>query len=121
MVVLYAVFRTFAKNVAPAKLQPLGQHHRDPAAASYLFYPFIVNRLLMYFAIWWIGVRFAESYLKGKPSPVRSLLPHGGVLLTIIGLLGINLYIHYSYTKVYTYPLVAYPFGSCGILSSPSS
>jgi peptidoglycan/LPS O-acetylase OafA/YrhL len=80
------------------------------AAASYLVYPFIVNRLLMYFAIWWIGVRFADSYLKDGVFSFRSIVPQGAVLLVIILILALNLYLHFEYTKIYTYPLVAYPF-----------
>lgn len=80
------------------------------AAVSYLIYPFIVNRLLMYFAIWWTGVRIAELYLKKEPITYKSMLPHFGLLTGISLILGLNLYLHFSYTKVYTYPLVAYPF-----------
>ncbi len=80
------------------------------AAASYILYPFIVNRLMMYFAIWWIGVRFADSYLKGERITIKSIMPYAFVLGAVIALLALNLYIHFSYTKVYSYPLVAYPF-----------
>ncbi len=80
------------------------------AAATYIIYPFIVNRLAMYFAIWWIGVRFAEIYLKKEKFTIKAIMPSAYVLLVITALLALNLYIHYSYTKVYSYPLVAYPF-----------
>lgn len=80
------------------------------AAASYLVYPFIANRLAMYFAIWWIGVRFADIYIKGEKYSIKSILPYGYVLFIITAILGFNLYLHYEYTKTYTYPLVAYPF-----------
>jgi peptidoglycan/LPS O-acetylase OafA/YrhL len=80
------------------------------AAVSYLFYPFIINRLVMYFAIWWIGVRFAETYLANGQFTIRSIMPYAYVLLTITAILALNLVIHFSYTKIYTYPLVAYPF-----------
>lgn len=80
------------------------------AAATYIIYPFIVNRLAMYFAIWWIGVRFAEIYLKKEKFTIKAIMPTAYVLLVITALLALNLYIHYSYTKVYSYPLVAYPF-----------
>ncbi|MBK7174891.1 MAG: acyltransferase [Bacteroidales bacterium] len=79
------------------------------AAASYIFYPFIVNRLMMYFAIWWIGVRFATTYLSGGKYTFRSIMPYGYVLFAITGLLALNLYIHFAATKTYSYPLVAYP------------
>jgi peptidoglycan/LPS O-acetylase OafA/YrhL len=80
------------------------------AAATYLIYPFMVNRLVMYFAIWWMGVRFADTYIKGEKYTIRSILPYAYVLFIVTALLAVNLYIHYSYTKVYSYPLVAYPF-----------
>jgi hypothetical protein len=64
----------------------------------------------MYFAIWWVGVRFAESYIKGEDISLKSVSSFAGVLLLITILMGLNLYIHYSYTKFYSYPLVAYPF-----------
>lgn len=80
------------------------------AAASYLIYPFIINRLIMYFAIWWIGVRFAETYLNGGGFSFKQMMPYAGVLLTIAGILGLNLYLNFGYTKIYSYPLVAYPF-----------
>lgn len=80
------------------------------AAASYLIYPFFINRLAMYFAIWWIGVRFADTYLKGADFSFKSIQPYAIVLFIITALLGLNLYLNYSYTKIYSYPLVAYPF-----------
>jgi len=80
------------------------------AAVSYLVYPFIVNRLAMYFAIWWIGVRFADTYIRGEAYTIKSILPYAYVLFGITAILGLNLYLHYSYTRIYTYPLVAYPF-----------
>jgi hypothetical protein len=63
----------------------------------------------MYFAIWWIGVRLATIYLNGAYS-FKSIKTHCYVLAIIIGLLGLNLYLNFEYTKVYDYPLVAYPF-----------
>lgn len=80
------------------------------AAASYVIYPFMANRLAMYFAIWWIGVRFAETYIKGEQYNIRSIMPYAYVLFGITAILALNLYIHFDYTKIYSYPLVAYPF-----------
>lgn len=80
------------------------------AAISYLFYPFIINRIVMYFAIWWIGVKFAETYLNGDSYTFASIKKYAYILLFILGVLGLNLYINFEYTKVYDYPLVAYPF-----------
>lgn len=79
------------------------------AAISYLFYPFIINRLLMYFAIWWTGVRFASDYLSGIKITMKRILPQLLLLLTIICLLVLNLWIHFDDSKTYAYPLVAYP------------
>jgi len=80
------------------------------AAASYIVYPFIINRLLMYFAIWWIGVRFATDYLAGVKITLRRIMPQAWLLFAIIAILSLNLFIHFSATKDYSYPLVAYPF-----------
>jgi len=79
------------------------------AAVSYVIYPFIINRLLMYFAIWWVGVRFASDYLKGERITFRRIMPHAWLLFAIIGVLLVNLYIHFSASKDYNYPLAAYP------------
>jgi peptidoglycan/LPS O-acetylase OafA/YrhL len=106
----YMLFFLLAKNIPAQKLNRWVNIITILAAVSYLIYPFIVNRLLMYFAIWWIGVRFAEMYIKGATFSFRSVLPYAWVLGTIAGILGLNLYIHYSFTKIYSYPLVAYPF-----------
>jgi hypothetical protein len=61
----------------------------------------------MYFAIWWIGVRLATIYLNRPPIALNQST-HCYVLAIIIGLLGLNLYLNFEYTKVYDYPLVAY-------------
>ena len=79
-------------------------------AITYLFYPFILNRLVMYFAIWWTGARFADLYLKGERITYKAMLPYAYVLITITAILGLNFYLNYEYTKIYSYPLVAYPF-----------
>jgi hypothetical protein len=64
----------------------------------------------MYFAIWWIGVRFAETYLAGGKFTIRGIMPYAYVLFTITAILALNLSIHFASTKIYSYPLVAYPF-----------
>lgn len=106
----YMLYFFLAKNMNPAKLNRWVSITVITAAATYLLYPFIVNRLAMYFGIWWIGVRFADTYIKGEKYTFRSVLPYGYVLSAVTLLLSVNLYIHFSYTKVYSYPLVAYPF-----------
>jgi len=79
------------------------------AAISYLFYPFFINRLLMYFAIWWIGVKFATTYLNHEKYTIRAVLPYAGVLLTITAILALNLFLHRALIKTYTFPYSAYP------------
>ncbi len=106
----YMLYFVLAKNISKQKINTWVNILVITAAASYLVYPFIVNRLAMYFAIWWIGVRFAETYLEGKPYSIRSVMPYAYVLAGITAILGLNLYIHFNYTKTYSYPLVAYPF-----------
>ncbi len=106
----YMLYYVLATRIPAEKLNKWVNIIVITAAASYLIYPFIVNRLIMYFAIWWIGVRFAEIYLQGGGFSFKKILPYGGVLLAITCILGLNLYLNFSYTKVYSYPLVAYPF-----------
>jgi peptidoglycan/LPS O-acetylase OafA/YrhL len=106
----YMLYFALATNIKSAQLNKWVNILVIAAAATYLIYPFMVNRLLMYFAIWWIGVRFAETYIKGERFTIKSILPYGYVLLTITAILAANLYLHFSYTKIYSYPLVAYPF-----------
>lgn len=106
----YMLFFLLASRIQSHKLNKAVNIIVLIAAASYVIYPFIVNRLAMYFAIWWIGVRFADIYLKKETFTIKAILPYGYVLLAIIGILSLNLYLHFNYTKIYTYPLVAYPF-----------
>jgi len=106
----YMLFFLLATNINSAKINKWVSAISIVAAATYIVYPFIVNRLAMYFAIWWIGVRFADIYLKKEKYTIKSIMPYAYVLFTITALLALNLYIHFSYTKVYSYPLVAYPF-----------
>jgi peptidoglycan/LPS O-acetylase OafA/YrhL len=79
------------------------------AAISYLFYPFFINRLLMYFAIWWIGVKFATTYLNHEIFSIRKILPYAAVLLTITLVLALNLFLNKAAIKTYIYPYSAYP------------
>lgn len=106
----YMLFFVLAANIKLSKLNNWVNIIVVLAALSYLIYPFMVNRLIMYFAIWWIGVRFAEIYLNGESYTIKSIMPYGYVLMAITAILGVNLYLNFSYTEVYSYPLVAYPF-----------
>lgn len=106
----YMLFFALASGIKADKLNRWVNIVVIVAAASYLVYPFIINRLAMYFAIWWIGVRFAGIYINKQQFTFRNIMPYGYVLFTITAILALNLYINFSYTKIYTYPLVAYPF-----------
>ncbi|MEI6577353.1 MAG: acyltransferase [Bacteroidota bacterium] len=79
------------------------------AAVSYLFYPFFINRLVMYFAIWWIGVKFATTYLAGAKFAIRDYLPYTGVLLSMTLILALNLFLKRDLIHTYVYPYSAYP------------
>ncbi|MDP5093351.1 MAG: acyltransferase [Polaribacter sp.] len=106
----YMIFLFLSKKIAPSKIHNWVIILTIIAAISYLIYPFIINRIFMYFGIWWIGVRFAEIYLKGESYTFTSIKNYSYVLIVIIALLSINLYINFGYTKIYEYPLVAFPF-----------
>lgn len=106
----YMLYYVLATRIPAEKLNKWVNIIVITAAATYLIYPFIANRLIMYFAIWWIGVRFAEIYLQGGAFSFKKMMPYGTVLLAITCILGLNLYLNFSYTKVYSFPLVAYPF-----------
>ena len=79
------------------------------AAFSYLFYPFFLNRILMYFAIWWIGVRFAQTYLNKEVFSIKKMLPYGAVLLIITAILGLNLYLNRDAIETYQFRYSAFP------------
>lgn len=106
----YILFFVLRKNIAGEKLGKWVAVLTITAALTYLFYPFTVNRLAMYFAIWWTGVVFAGIYLEGKDYTFRAISLQIAILFCITVVLALNLYIHYSATRLYTYPLVAYPF-----------
>jgi hypothetical protein len=63
----------------------------------------------MYFAIWWIGVRFATTYLNNEKFTIRGILPYGAVLLSITLILGLNLYLNREAIHTYTYAYSAFP------------
>jgi peptidoglycan/LPS O-acetylase OafA/YrhL len=106
----YMVFFFFSKKVSDQKINIWIHSIIIMAAISYLIYPFIVNRILMYFGIWWIGAKFAIIYLDGDSLTFKALGSYAVILATIIAILALNLYLNFSYTKIYSYPLVAYPF-----------
>jgi len=106
----YMLFFVLVNGISTHRLNKWVSIFTIVAAASYLIYPFVLNRLVMYFAIWWIGARFADTYMKGEKYSFKSVMPYFYVLLTITAILGLNLYLNYSYTEIYDYPLVAFPF-----------
>ncbi len=106
----YMLFFLLANKIDKEKLNKWVSIITITAAVTYVIYPFHVNRLAMYFAIWWIGVRFAETYLAGGKFTIRGIMPYAYVLFAITAILAANLALHFSYTKTYTFPLVAYPF-----------
>ncbi|WP_147676378.1 acyltransferase family protein [Algibacter pacificus] len=106
----YMLFFVLSKKNKPSKINAWVNGLTIIATVSYLIYPFFINRIVMYFAIWWIGVRFADIYMKGVHFTFKSIKNYAYILITIITLLALNLYINFNYTKVYNYPLVAYPF-----------
>ncbi|WP_428329107.1 acyltransferase family protein [Mucilaginibacter sp.] len=58
------------------------------SSISYIFYPFFINRLLIYFAIWWSGVEIADIYLTKKTFSISnmkaSLLTLGACLFALL-------------------------------------
>ncbi len=106
----YMLFFVLATYIKPEKINRFVTILTIVAAASYLIYPFIVNRLVMYFAIWWTGVRFADIYLKKGEFSFKAIMPQAILLITISIILAINLKLNFEFTKIYAYPLVAYPF-----------
>lgn len=106
----YMLFFVLSKKVNPEKINFWVNVVVIAASLSYLIYPFFLNRVVMYFAIWWIGVRFADIYLKEERFTFKSIRLYAYVLVLMIAVLGLNFYLNFNYTKVYAYPLVAYPF-----------
>jgi peptidoglycan/LPS O-acetylase OafA/YrhL len=106
----YMIFYFIQNKIKPKSLHICVSLIVVTATISYLIYPFFLNRVVMYFAIWWIGVTLVNTQLKGETYTLKSILPFSYVLIVIILILGLNLYLNFSYTKVYSYPLVAYPF-----------
>lgn len=105
----YMLFFLLATKIKQENLNKWVTYLTIVAAVTYLFYPFILNRIVMYFAIWWVGVRFATDYLAGEKITIRRIMPQAWLLLAIIAILCLNLYIHFSALKEYKYPAVAYP------------
>lgn len=106
----YMLFFVLAKKIKPSKINTWVNIITLVATVSYLIYPFFVNRIVMYFAIWWIGVRLADIYLNKEAYTFKAVETYAYVLMAIIAILGLNFYLNFEYTEIYDYPLVAYPF-----------
>lgn len=106
----YMLFFVLATYVRPEKINKFVYVLTVLAAISYLLYPFFVNRLIMYFAIWWTGVRFADIYIQKGEFSFKAVMPQIALLSVISAILALNLKLNFEYTKIYAYPLVAYPF-----------
>jgi peptidoglycan/LPS O-acetylase OafA/YrhL len=106
----YMIFFILSKKIKSSKLNTWVNILTIIAALSYLIYPFIINRVIMYFAIWWIGVRFADIYTHREIYTFKATRVYCYILISIIAILGVNFYINFKYTKLYDYPLVAFPF-----------
>jgi len=106
----YMLFYILVSNIKAEKINRFVAILTILAALTYLIYPFIVNRLIMYFAIWWAGVRFAEIYIKKEEYTFKAIIPQLITISIISTILAFNLQLNFEYTKIYAYPLVAYPF-----------
>ena len=59
------------------------------AAMTYLLYPNVLSRLLLYFPIWWTGVLLARAYVAQKRVNWRNAIAPLGILLLIASILSI--------------------------------
>jgi peptidoglycan/LPS O-acetylase OafA/YrhL len=105
----YMLFFLMVTKIDSAKLNVWIGVMTITAAISYLFYPFFVNRLLMYYAIWWIGAKFAMTYLNNEKFSLWKYLPYAGVLLAITSILALNLYLNRGVIHTYQYRYSAFP------------
>jgi peptidoglycan/LPS O-acetylase OafA/YrhL len=60
------------------------------SAVTYFFYPFFLNRLLLYFSIWWTGVSIAEVYMDSIKFNVKNLRGPLGALTACLVILLLN-------------------------------
>ncbi|MET4082106.1 peptidoglycan/LPS O-acetylase OafA/YrhL [Pedobacter sp. UYP30] len=79
------------------------------SALTYIFYPFFVNRILMYMIIWWGGVELAELYINDKKITLFNLKHILLVMLIYLVTMGINWYVHYTPEfKSVTHPFIEF-------------
>lgn len=62
-------------------------------ALVYIVTPHFFVRVVMYFAIWWTGVRLADAYIDGKLSDLRTHFLSIAVLTLITGFLVLNVFL----------------------------
>jgi len=110
----YMLFFVLAKKIKPSKLNIWVYIITIMAVLSYLIYPSFLNQFVMYFAIWWTGVQFADMYLKEEIYSFKSIKVYAYILVATIAILGLNFYINFKYTKIYDHSLVAFPFIELG-------
>ncbi|WP_256003337.1 acyltransferase family protein [Pedobacter deserti] len=64
------------------------------SSVSYLVFPNFLNRLLMYYGIWWVGVAMAKSFIAHNKVVLSDLfVPFSGILIATL-VLSFNAYIH---------------------------
>jgi|GEM_PF-7105818 len=56
------------------------------ATLIYCFYPYFVPRILSYFTIWWVGVKLADDYLRGRELSFANCTWSIGALMIICGM-----------------------------------
>ncbi len=61
------------------------------AALTYVFYPFFINRELMYLVIWWAGTDMAKLYANNQPINLRTLRIPFAALAVITLILTFNI------------------------------
>lgn len=66
---------------------------------SYIFYPFFLNRLLMYLIIWWIGADLASLYLNRNNIDFKPIKLQISILLLCLGILILNIAINRTNIK----------------------
>ena len=73
------------------------------AALTYLFYPFFVNREIMYLAIWWSGADVAKLYINKQEFNLKNLKNTLLTLSVILVILVINAVLYKTYYPTYDF------------------
>jgi peptidoglycan/LPS O-acetylase OafA/YrhL len=64
------------------------------SAITYIWYPNFINRLFMYYGIWWVGVEMARSYLNHSTVRFKDLKVSFIYLFATCGILTLNAFLH---------------------------